>query len=688
MTVETDQSQHPQIRRLKLLMRIAARYPFWIAATILLGFSGALFNGVGTVLLVPILLEFVGQGVRELQGFPPVIKTILSTFDSVPDNYRTGVMMTVVVSAIVLKNIAGYTGSLTSAFLTRFLTTGLREEGLGILLGVDLDYYSQNSVGEVINRLNFEIGRTARTIKILVNLVISVITILFFLGLLISISWELTLISAVLLPGIVWINQYFILRAKKLGEKLSRLSRLYSIRVLETLSGIRLVKATGNEPKEFARIQKLIRSREEIDFQSQKGFAVIGPINEISGILALIGVIVISRWVFRAQLDLVFAGLMTYLLLLFRLLPHIGHLNRNRTQLVNTASSVDVVDDFLSKTNKPFMKRGSTPYRELKKEIRFNRVSFRYPGGNRWVLRDIELRIPKGGMVAVVGHSGAGKSTLADLLARFYDPYEGSVTLDGIDLRELDFKSLRRRMGIVSQETFLFNASFRENIAYARPDATETEILEAVKRANAHDFIANLPNGLDTEIGDRGVLLSGGERQRIAIARALLQDPDILILDEATSALDSESERLVQEAIDDLRLGRTTLIIAHRLSTIQKARLIVVLDHGHIIETGSHVDLIKRDGTYARLYADQFKENINDGIKASRYDDLIKTTYIVENRLRKMIGTLQLLMDGLDGNLGDRAELTREVYQTAKRSIEIMAELLDEAETEKHEGND
>lgn len=263
-----------------------------------------------------------------------------------------------------------------------------------------------------------------------------------------------------------------------------------------------------------------------------------------------------------------------------------------------------------------------------------------------------------------MGSSGAGKSTLADLLPRFYDPTIGSIKIDGTDLREFDVKTLRREMGIVSQDTFLFNTTVRNNIAYARPDATDEEVTAAAKRANAYEFIMGLPKGFDTLIGDRGVLLSGGQRQRLAIARALVQDPDILILDEATSALDTVSERLVQAAIEELSRSRTTLVIAHRLSTVQKANQIAVLDKGRVVEVGTHRELLSKGGFYARLYEMQFSQQ-PQGISTYHEEIRNRLSYEARTRLNSIIGSLRLLADELVDTPEEQNELLEESYSSA-----------------------
>ncbi|MEL6260027.1 MAG: ABC transporter ATP-binding protein [Cyanobacteria bacterium J06626_6] len=668
------------MRSRQLLIRSLLQYPVLVVLTIILGFSGALFNGVSTVLLVPILLELLGQSTTFTDQLPGILQQFLGLFDNVPDGYRLLALASAVVGLIVLKNLATYAGSLTSNTLNRRLAAKLRLEGLRILLDVDLSYYSKTKVGDLINHLNIEVSRTTVAIRTLAKIAIATITIFVFVCLLVWTSWELTLIATIALGLVALINQSAVRQAKVFGAQLSKLSRSYSARIVEILSGIRLVKATANENLEYNTISKLISDREVAEYKSQLLFAGIAPINEVCSIIALISVAALGRIVVGDRLETFSSILLTYLLVLFRMLPSIGQLNSARSQLANMTPSVAVVSEFLNRSDKPFMVSGDQPYTQLKDGIHFNQLTFCYPGGDRDVLSGVDLYLKKGTTLALVGASGAGKSTLADLLPRFYDPDGGRIEIDSVDLRALDISSFRQRLGIVSQDTFLFNASVRDNLIYGRPDATDDEIKDAIHRANAYEFVMNLPNGLETMIGDRGVLLSGGQRQRLAIARALLQDPDILILDEATSALDTISERLVQKAIDELSRDRTTLVIAHRLSTVQNADQIAVLDQGRVVETGTHFELLNKDGYYAKLCAIQFSEKAKDDLCSQDISEIEQSishaSYEIRSQLSGVIGILGLLTDGNTvQDLNERDELTVSAYESTLTLLKAVEDL-------------
>lgn len=641
------------------LVQYARQYPTRIILTILLGFSGAIFSGVSTTLIVPVVLNFLGQEM-EMKGAPPLIQKMLLPFVDVPESYRLGLMALAILLALVLKNLTTYWSSIVSSSLSRALTCDMREAGLKLMLDVDLDFYAKTKVGDLINQLGGEIARASSAIGIYIGMFTTSITIFVFVIILLSISWQLTLATGLLLFVVTILNQYIIGKAKQSGNLLSEASRSYSIKQMEVLNGIRLVKATANEKPEYEQLKKLIREREKADYKAQMASAAIAPINEVVNMLVLLVLIVIGKFFLsQDQITALSTILLTYLFILFRTLPLISQLNNARSNLAQRVAAINIIGGFLKRDNKPIMKSGSIPFTGIQEGIHFNNISFTYPGHDKIALQNIDLYIPQGKTLALVGGSGAGKSTLADLLPRFYDPTQGSIAIDGQDLRDFDLRSLRQSMGIVSQDTFLFNASVRDNIAYAKPDATDEEIIFAAQQANAEEFITKLPQGFLTPIGDRGVLLSGGQRQRISIARAILQNPDILILDEATSALDTVSERLVQEAIDKLSHERTTVVVAHRLSTIQKADQIAVLEQGCLAEVGTHDQLLAKGGKYTQLYTLQFAD------EASRDRAIIRSSYEVRSRLNPMIGFLQLLADELIDDPEERQELLNESYRSA-----------------------
>ncbi len=679
----------------QLLIKFALRYPWLIIATVILGFSGAIFNGIGTTLIVPLLLGFLGQDVLNLQGGPPIIRKFFSLFSDAPGNQGLILMVAVVFMAIVLKNVAAYLNTMVANALSKKLVNSIRKDGINLLLEVDLDFFSKIKIGDIMNRISQEINRTANAIKIAISLFTTAITIVVFLSILISISWELTIVSTVLMLIVAVTNQLFVRRARDYGKLLSEKSKGYSTTLLEIMTGMRLIKTVSNEDAEYKRIERFIDEREKAEYQSQANFAIIAPINEITGILAIVAIVFVGATLLQDNLiqDTITSEperqkalstlLLIYLYALSRMLPIIGQLNGRRSQFANVSPSAEIVTKFLSRDDKPFMTNGESKYQRIKEKITVENLHFSYPGHQDSVLNGVNLSIPKGTTLALVGSSGAGKSTLADLFPRFYDPVQGAIKIDGKDLKEYDIKDLRRNMGIVSQDTFLFNNSVRHNIAYGLPNATEEQIIQATKRANAYEFITKLAKGFDTEIGDRGVMLSGGQRQRLAIARAILRDPDILILDEATSALDTVSERLVQQALDELCRDRTTIVIAHRLSTIQKAHQIAVMEKGRVVEIGTHQELLSNTyGHYSRLYSLQF----DDSPKQTLPDNpaLLKTSLFISRELRhrlsyevrssltSMIGSLSLLNDQMVDNPDEEQEMIHQSYQSALRLLNTI----------------
>jgi subfamily B ATP-binding cassette protein MsbA len=661
----------------QMLWRVARKYPWKILLSVSLGFAGGIFNGVGTALIIPILLSLLGQDAILKEG-PPILQALLSPFESVPDAYRLIVMAIAALTVIILKSITNYFSGLSSSILSRSLTADLQERGLATILDVDMAFFSSAKVGELMNRLGGEMGRAISAITVTIRLCIVVVTILIFLGILLSISWQLTLVMTALLPISSIISQFISQRAKVFSRALTQLNGQYSGGLVELLSGIRLVKATANEKREYERFVNFIRQREKLNLQAQMNSSLIGPLAEVVNTSILFALVFVSRALFQNQLEVLSAIMVTYLVLLSRLLPYIGQLNSARNQLAKVSASIDIVYDLLRRDNKGFMQNGALRFQGLQQGIKFKGVSFTYSGSEDQVLANITLNLPKGTTLALVGSSGAGKSTLADLLPRFFDPTQGSIQIDGEDLRHYDIATIRKAMGVVSQDTFLFNNTVRYNIAYGRLEATDEEIISAAKRANAYGFIMQLPQGLDTMIGDRGIMLSGGQRQRLAIARALLQNPEILVLDEATSALDTVSERLVQQALDELSRDRTTLVIAHRLSTVQNADQIAVMDKGRVAELGTHQDLLIKGGLYSKLCSLQFDTGsehnpVYDLAEQQRM--MAQISYEFRANLNAMVGFLTLLSEDLVETEEERQEVTDKISQSTQnllRGLERM----------------
>ena len=390
-------------------------------------------------------------------------------------------------------------------------------------------------------------------------------------------------------------------RLRRGNRKVLDLAGEVNAHIQETLSGIRLVKTSSAEDRERGRFRRLTGAYFDTFVRTERLRALAGPMTEM---LAAAGTVVLLWYGVRLVVvdgDLTGAQFVGFLGLSMKLYSPVKVVAKFPAVVQPGLVAAERVFEFLDAPAEIRDREGARPFGGVEREIVFDRVTFGYRPGEV-VLRDVSFVVPRGEVVALVGPSGAGKSTVVDLLGRFFEVGEGRITIDGCDLRDIRIEELRRGLGVVSQETVLFHDTVRANIQYGRPDATEREIVDAARVAHAHEFVTALPYGYDTVVGERGVELSGGERQRIAIARALLRDPPILVFDEATSALDSESERLVRDAVESLMEGRTVFVIAHRLATVQRADQILVFDRGRVVERGDHRTLMAESGLYRRLY--------------------------------------------------------------------------------------
>jgi len=501
----------------------------------------------------------------------------------------------------ILKNISLYFSSTSINDFQLRIGRSIRSSCIQRFFELELAFYNRSNLGELVSYVNEQSQRSELLSSHVIEICREVLTIFMLAIILVSLSPILTAINILcVLLGMVLIK-IFLKRVQFYGNTVSKSIDRFSSFITESLSGIRVIKSFGSETRSLKCADSYLQERYEAEMQAFRYSSAIGPITETVGISILMLILSAGSFVSRTDSDAL-PLLLTYSYTLLRLIPRINHLNSLRSSLALLSGSLESIHNFLDSTRDIHLADGKKVYKGLTSSICIENITFTFGGNTEPTLKNVDFVISKGSTTALVGASGSGKSTIVDLVMRFHDPNSGRILLDGIDLRDFKISSWRSRIAIVSQETFLFHASIRENIAYGRPDASDSEIIEASKKAYAYEFIQELPNGFETTVGDRGARLSGGQRQRIAIARAILLDPDVLILDEATSALDSNSERIVQKAIEEVSRDRTVIVIAHRLSTIEKANKIVVINNGCVAEQGSHRELLAFQGKYWALY--------------------------------------------------------------------------------------
>ncbi len=516
--------------------------------------------------------------------------------------------------AFIVKNITLYISKAITHHVNLSISRDMRSDVYRHVMDLPISYYDQNETGKIVsyvvnelNQINVTITETVQKftmepIKIIINI-----------SLLLMINAKLTLLVFLVYPVLAFVIVKIGKSVKRrIKRELDSFSRMIST-LTESIGGIRAIKMFNMHNLEYERFQEQNKTHKRNTFKSQLTRELLSPITEVLGITVTVGVL----WF--AGSDILdgtssfsaddFVRFIFFLIASYAPMKSLGGVN-NTVQAGITAARR--VFGLLDEKKEELHPVGSKKDISFKNSIEFKDVTFNYPGYDKIVLDKLSFSAKKGSSVAIIGSSGAGKSTILDLLPRFYEISSGTISIDGASTSEMDLVSLRSLFGIVSQETILFNMSIKENISYG-VSSSESELLTAVKSANALEFIEQLPQGFDTIIGERGVTLSGGQRQRIAIARALLRNPEILIFDEATSALDTESEKLVQEAIDHLTQDRTAFIVAHRLSTVLHADKIVVIENGSVVEEGTHDDLIALGNRYKYFYDIQFKKEIKNG---------------------------------------------------------------------------
>ncbi|MBK8467038.1 MAG: ATP-binding cassette domain-containing protein [Chloracidobacterium sp.] len=589
---------------LKRLLKYVQHHWLLFVFALIAMLLGALFETATGALLVPIFNQFLpNSGMKS--------KTLFDLSSLVPTNdwFRAWIAISLLlITFTVLKGIAEYFSSYLMAKIGQSTVLELRNELYEHLLKQSATFFEKHRTNFLVSRLVISCAAIELAVSSnLRDVLRESFMLVFFIGAAAYYNWRLTLGSLIIAPVIGLMTAVFSKRLRKLADESLRGNKDLNDTAQETLANQTIVKAYSAEGREKERFSTVAKVIARANLRSAQIAATSPPAIEIIGVIAIIVLIFVGlREINLSRMDP--AQFFTFLFFLFRSYDPMRKISRQHNEITKAFSAARDVWSILDVDETLPEKPDADELQPLKNSIRIENVSFSYRNSKRKILQNIDLEVPKGSVVALVGESGGGKSSLIKLVQRLYDPTEGRITWDGTDLRDAKVLSLKKQLALVTQETVLFNDTIYQNIAYGRPDADLSEVKAAAEIAYADEFINQLPQKYDTVVGERGTLLSGGQRQRIAIARAVLVNAPVLILDEATSALDTESETLVQKALANLMQNRTSIVIAHRLSTIRKADNIVVMKNGKIVEMGTHDELLDHGGTYKLLYELQFAD--------------------------------------------------------------------------------
>jgi ATP-binding cassette, subfamily B, bacterial MsbA len=592
-----------------MVLPYRARLALCLVTTLL----ASLLDGFTLIVLIPLLKHLFGTtgalraGSSQLEAF--VSRLTEPLVAGLTPGQAAGRLLVILVLGLVLKNVLSYASAQLSVGVQEGLVRDLRVRVFDHLLTLDLGYFQRTRAGQLISGIITEVDQTKTVVTAsLLSLFQNVVVVATTLVVLSQISLRLTLLTLACVPAMVLLLQRLLRRLREHSRARAHERGEVTATLAERIGAVRLIRAYGEEARERSRFASQATSYRKQVVRTQRYSSLTSPLTEVfSGFLVILIVWAGTRpALIGLGAPLAPEAIIVFLMAALKLTSPLKTIASYPAIMAVTLASAERVFAILDEPSAEVDRPGEGTAK-FEREIVFDQVSFRYGRGDL-VLHEVSFALPRGRVVALVGPSGAGKTTLADLLPRFHDPTGGAITMDGVPLTRLTRGSIRALMGVVSQDTVLLNDTVHANIAYGSPVATREQVEAAARAANADSFLAQLPEGYDTLLGERGTRLSGGQRQRIAIARALLRDPPILVLDEATSALDTESERLVQQAIDRLMADRTVLVIAHRLATVRDADEIVVLDGGRVVQRGTHEQLFRAGGLYRRLYDLQFRD--------------------------------------------------------------------------------
>ena len=513
-------------------------------------------------------------------------------------------------AATVIKVVSSYYSEIASNFVTETIKREIKIDIFSHLEKLPISYFKKNKLGDTLSKLTNDTTSLGRIGFIIFDMFKELLTVLILTGRMFQVDYILALVSLILLPLIIRVVRKYTKKIRKYGRERQDTTGKVTAFTQETLSGIFVIKAFNNTDFVIDKYKDLTKEEFEQAYKTTKIKAKVSPINEVITTFMVLLVVLYGGYQILVTKKITSGDLISFVTALGLMHQPLKRLISKNNDLQDSLPSADRVVEIFDEKVETDVFGEAIEFDEKIQDIKFENVNYKYEDSNEYVLKNINLDVKAGEIVAFVGKSGSGKTTLVNLLARFFNTDDGTVKVNGVNIKNIPLKIYRNKFAIVPQETFLFGGTIKENISFGK-EVTDEEIISAAKMANAYNFIQeDLPNKFETEVGERGALLSGGQKQRIAIARALIKNPEIMILDEATSALDSESEKLVQEALDSLMEGRTTFVIAHRLSTIVRADKIVVMENGEIKEMGTHSELIAMNGIYKNLYDIQFNENM------------------------------------------------------------------------------
>ena len=513
-------------------------------------------------------------------------------------------------AATVIKVISSYYSQIASNFVTETIKRKIKIDIFSHLEKLPISYFKKNKLGDTLSKLTNDTTSLGRIGFIVFDMFKEFLTVLVLTARMFQVDYILALVSLVLLPLVIRVVRKYTKKIRKYGRERQDTTGKVTAFTQETLSGIFVIKAFNNTNFVIDKYKDLTKEEFEQAYKTTKVKAKVSPINEVITTFMVLLVVLYGGYQILVAKRITSGDLISFVTALGLMHQPLKRLISKNNDLQDSLPSADRVVEIFDEKVETDVFGEAVEFNEKIQDIKFENVNYKYDDSNEYVLKNINLDVKAGEIVAFVGKSGSGKTTLVNLLARFFNTDEGTITVNGVNIKNIHLDTYRNKFAIVPQETFLFGGTIKENISFGK-EVTDEEIISAAKMANAYNFIQeDLPNKFETEVGERGALLSGGQKQRIAIARALIKNPEIMILDEATSALDSESEKLVQEALDSLMEGRTTFVIAHRLSTIVRADKIVVMENGEIKEMGTHSELIAMNGIYKNLYDIQFNENM------------------------------------------------------------------------------